>query len=285
MNHTRAGWRRGQGRREAGYTVLMVIFFVATLALVATVATPNLLNQGRREREEEMVWRGKQYVRAIRLYYQSNGRFPPSLEELTEPNAAGVHFLRKVYADPMNPSDGSWREIYVAPSGELTGSVRYKSLQEIAVSNALNGAAPVAPSGAPGNAPAQQQPGEQPDPASPVSTAEPVSAGSFQPDGGTVFGASLIGLGSKTKRPSLRIYEGGETYYEWEFIWNPLAHGITTLPGGTPPAQPAGAADEPAGQADGQPDGQPDQQGPETGAPGQVGEQAGEQPAGQPNTP
>ncbi len=258
MNPTRASWRKEQGseqgRGEAGYTVLMVIFFVATLALAATVATPNLLNQGRREREEEMVWRGKQYVRAVRLYYQSNGRFPPTLEELTEPNAAGVHFLRKVYADPMNSRDGSWREIYVAPSGQLTGSVRYKSLQEIAVSNALSAAAPVAPPSAPGNVPAQQS-GQQPDPASSLGPAEPVSAGSFQPGGGTGFGASLIGLGSKTKRPSLRVYEGGETYYEWEFIWNPLAHGITTLPGGTPPAQPAGAADEP----DGQPDGQPDQ--------------------------
>ena len=178
MNPTRASWRKEQGseqgRGEAGYTVLMVIFFVATLALAATVATPNLLNQGRREREEEMVWRGKQYVRAIRLYYQSNGRFPPTLEELTEPNAAGVHFLRKVYADPMNSRDGSWREIYVAPSGQLTGSVRYKSLQEIAVSNALSAAAPVAPPSAPGNVPAQQS-GQQPDPASSLGPAEPVS--------------------------------------------------------------------------------------------------------------
>src|SRR5262245_44699768 len=84
-------------RRESGYAVLFAIFLVATLLIVVTAATPLLLTQGRREREEEAVWRGKQYVRGIRLYYQKNGRFPGSLEELAKPNAAGVHFLRKEY--------------------------------------------------------------------------------------------------------------------------------------------------------------------------------------------
>ena len=35
------------------------------------------------------------------------------------------------------------------------------------------------------------------------------------------MGGNIIGVGSKIKKPSLRIYLGGDTYQQWEFIWNP----------------------------------------------------------------
>ena len=94
---------------EEGYAVLLAIFLVASLLLFAAAAAPNVLLQGRRLREQEVIWRGNQYVRAIRLYYQKNGKYPSSLEDLTKANAAGVHFLRKAYKEPMNAADGSWR--------------------------------------------------------------------------------------------------------------------------------------------------------------------------------
>jgi len=106
---------------------------VATMVLLAAAATPNILTLGRRLREQEAIWRGNQYVRAIRLYYQKNGKYPSNLEDLTKANAAGVHFLRKAYKEPMNSSDGSWRLIYVTPTGQLIGSVHYHNLQEMAV--------------------------------------------------------------------------------------------------------------------------------------------------------
>jgi len=42
-----------------------------------------------------------------------------------------------------------------------------------------------------------------------------------QPLEGAVLGGNIIGVGSKIKQPSLMIYEGGITYQQWEFIWNP----------------------------------------------------------------
>jgi type II secretory pathway pseudopilin PulG len=112
-------------RGDDGYAVLLAIFMVATMLLLAATATPNILTQGRRLREQETIWRGNQYVRAIRLYYQKNREYPSSLDDLTKANAAGAHFLRKAYKDPMNSSDGSWRLIYITlPSGQLEGSVR-----------------------------------------------------------------------------------------------------------------------------------------------------------------
>src|SRR5437588_10131805 len=113
---------------ESGYAVLLAIFLVATLLLVTAVATPNVLTQGRRQKEQEMVWRGNQYVRGVSLFFRKNGRYPQSLEQLTKPSADNVHFLRKAYADPMNTADGSWRLIYVSPSGQLIGSVHYRTL-------------------------------------------------------------------------------------------------------------------------------------------------------------
>src|SRR5208282_686414 len=130
-------------------------------------------NQGRREKEAELAWRGNQYVRAIRLYYQKNGRYPQTLEDLTKPSVSGAHFLRKSYADPTSTTDGSWRLIYVSPSGQLIGSVRYHTLQEMALELGLNVQTPGAsaasagttaqPSGQQAGAQAgQQQPGPQP---------------------------------------------------------------------------------------------------------------------------
>ena len=46
------------------------------------------------------------------------------------------------------------------------------------------------------------------------------------------MGGNIIGVGSKIKKPSLRIYLGGDTYQEWEFIWNPT--GQIAVPGQTP---------------------------------------------------
>ncbi|HEV2342195.1 MAG TPA: hypothetical protein VGS15_10400, partial [Candidatus Acidoferrales bacterium] len=39
------------------------------------------------------------------------------------------------YKDPMNRTDGSWRLIYVTPAGQLIGSVRYVTLQEMALAD------------------------------------------------------------------------------------------------------------------------------------------------------
>jgi hypothetical protein len=112
--------RKGQG----GYAILLVLFFV-TLMLLATISVaPNILTQGRREKEAEMIWRGKQYERGIKLYYRKTGKFPTSLEDLTKPKIGSLRFMRQAYKDPMNAKDGEWRLIYVGPSGQLIGSLK-----------------------------------------------------------------------------------------------------------------------------------------------------------------
>ena len=95
-------------RSQAGYALLMVIFLASILLIALSVAAPNLLTQGKRDKEEELIWRGEQYARAVRLYYRKFGRFPQALEDLTQAKNQ-IRFMRKAYKDPMNAEDGSWR--------------------------------------------------------------------------------------------------------------------------------------------------------------------------------
>lgn len=261
--------------KDAGYAVLMAIFMVATMLLLAATATPNIITQGRRLREQEAIWRGNQYVRAIRMYYQKNGKYPASLEDLTKPNAVGVHFLRKPYREPMNSSDGSWRLIYVTPTGQLVGSVHYHNLQEMAVAAAFAGQLPgsvaglasqlfgqvnpqLGTTGQPGAQSPQQnglQPGQSGQSAiggqnSQGSTGSSTELAPLAAADSPVFGGSVIGVASKVKQSSITVYQGGKTYFEWEFIWNPLmnangAQGQIAIPGLNGPAQP-GAVPNPA---------------------------------------
>lgn len=277
--------RTARRKTEEGYAVLLAIFLVATMLLFAAAAAPNVITQGRRLREQEAIWRGNQYVRAIRLYYQKNGKYPSSLEDLTKPNAGGLHFLRKSYKEPMNTADGAWRLIYVTPTGQLIGSVHYHNLQEMAVAAAfagqlpgnvaglasqlfgqvnpnLNGISQLGAAGQPG-AQGLPQGGLQPGQSGTLQTglggqnALNSMQSSTQPAplaavDSPVFGGSVIGVASKVKQPSITVYQGGKTYFDWEFIWNPLmnANGAPgqqiAIPGLNAPAQP-GALPNPAG--------------------------------------
>jgi hypothetical protein len=252
--------KRAYRRGESGYALLFVIFLVASIMLFAAAANPNALTQGRRQKEEEMIWRGNQYVRAVSLFYRKNGRYPQNLEELAKPNAANVHFLRKAYAEPMNSADGSWRLIYVSPTGQLIGSVHFRTLQEMAVAYAFSGQGGGSASamatqlfGQPTGTGVVGQPTglgatSQSQSQGISSSAQPAPVGNLAAVDGPVFGGSVIGVAGKEKQASIRVYQGGTTYFEWEFIWNPMlnanlgvipaAPGQTLGPGGVPTAPP-----------------------------------------------
>jgi hypothetical protein len=130
----RSGARmRRRARGQQGYALVLMVFLLALVAIATLTAAPNVITNGRRDKEEEMIWRGKQYVRGIRLfvrYYQAHGgqtRFPTSMEDLTK-NKVGIRFMRQAYKDPVNAKDGSWRMIYVGPNGQLIGSLKNRVL-------------------------------------------------------------------------------------------------------------------------------------------------------------
>lgn len=249
---------RARNRREGGYAILMVLF-LATLVVLGTIAiSPNVLTEGTREREQEMIWRGKQYTRGIKLYYRKTGKFPTSLEDLTKPKMGTMRFMRQAYKDPMNPKDGEWRLIYVGPAGQLIGSLKPKRALQLSMFG--GGQTVVAPTlgGVPGGATAPPigQPfgqigtGAQ---GAPAGTA-PSGAGQNEPpgeeeivddaanqallasDAPRLMGGNIIGVGSKVNHASILVYDKAKNYRQFEFIWDPSKDAITI--GGAPAPQP-----------------------------------------------
>ncbi|PYX84872.1 MAG: hypothetical protein DMG70_05370, partial [Acidobacteria bacterium] len=109
MIASRRSFAGARKRNQQGYALLLVVFLATTMLILATLAAPDIKTEGQREKEKEMIWRGRQYTRGIKLYYRKMGRFPTSLDDLTKPKVGSLHFMRQAYKDPMNTQDGSWR--------------------------------------------------------------------------------------------------------------------------------------------------------------------------------
>jgi len=111
-----------------GYSLLILMIAVFVLSIGLLVAIPVWQTQIQREKEEELIFRGKQFVEAIRLYQiKYPGRFPENLEDLFENKC-----LRKLYMDAI-AEHGEWNVIL------LTGRVarrrqRQRSPQRVLVS-------------------------------------------------------------------------------------------------------------------------------------------------------
>jgi type II secretory pathway pseudopilin PulG len=94
---------------EEGYILLGVIFLLALLTIAMAVAIPRITAQIQRDREVETMHRGKQYIRAIQLYYRKFNAYPPNMDALVKTNE--IRFLRKKYIDPTTGKD-EWKPIH-----------------------------------------------------------------------------------------------------------------------------------------------------------------------------
>jgi type II secretory pathway pseudopilin PulG len=160
-------------RGEAGYAMAALLVMIAVMAVVMSAAMPVWRHAAQREKESELVFRGQQYVRAIRLYNNRLRSFPPSVDALVQ-----GRYLRKKFKDPITGDDFQ-----------------------------------VLSAGAP--APGLAQPG-QTQPGSPGRVAQPQAQP--QPGGAPGIGG-IIGVASKSKDESIRIYQLRNHYNEWPFIF------------------------------------------------------------------
>lgn len=265
-------------KNQGGYALLLVVFLTALLVVGTMSIGLRILTEGKREKEQEMIWRGQQYTRGIKLYYRKLGRFPTSMEDLTKPKIGNIRFMRQAYKDPMNKEDGSWRLIYVGPAGQLIGSLN-PSLSNVQMPAAAGqpggtaGGASTAVGGQPG-APGSFGPASGTAPGTPApanglgttaSTPGSTGTGTAAPgtdttgtgtdpqavpmgDTPTLVGGSIIGVGSKINQPSIIVFEKAHNYRLFEFIWDPSKDlGIAGAPGqqigmpaGAPGQNPAG---------------------------------------------
>ena len=116
-------WRRA--RTESGYTYLVLMAIVAAMGIVLATAGEVWHMTLKREKEQELLFVGDQFRRALNLYSRHTPgnarRYPISLEELLkDPRSPGVaRYLRKIYPDPITGST-KWGLI-MGPNGEIYG--------------------------------------------------------------------------------------------------------------------------------------------------------------------
>ena len=205
-----------RGQCDAGFGLLSIIALGAIMIVTAAAVMPNFITQGTREKEEELIWRGNQYARAVKLFYRKNGRFPTSIDDLVK-RQNNIRYLRKEYKDPFNREDGKWRLIYVLPNGQLIGSLtRVNILLQVPGQQPQGGAVPGAPpSGVTPQAGTGAGPGARP------AAGQAGSTTTSAPLTGQVLGGNIIGVASKVAQQSIKVYNGAFTYREWEFLWDP----------------------------------------------------------------
>ncbi len=113
-------------RRCRGYLIIMLMMAVFVITIGLLVATPVWQTEIQREKEEELIFRGRQYAEAVRLYLLKNpNQYPRSLEDLLDKKC-----IRRLYKDPLGPN-GEW-DIILA-TGRPGGGAGRESAQEVLV--------------------------------------------------------------------------------------------------------------------------------------------------------
>ena len=150
-----------------------------------------LASASQREKEAELIFRGQQIARAIGLFQRKQAtRLPPTVDVLVKEK-----FLRKKYKDPITSED--FDPLGPKPRGRKRPGGAARPRRGVARR----------PHQRPG-----AQGGRGANPFSPAGGAPGRDAGGAPADG-------IIGVTSKSKDTSIRLYNGRTHYNEWPFIY------------------------------------------------------------------
>src|SRR5512133_1827739 len=97
-------------QQQRGMALLTVLFVVVVIGLMLGLAGQTWSNLMQREREDELLFRGDQYRRAIQSYYEKSpgvGAYPTDVKLLLEDNRflTKVRHLRQPWPDPFTGED------------------------------------------------------------------------------------------------------------------------------------------------------------------------------------
>lgn len=89
--------------RAAGFTYIGLLIAVAILGIGLAAVGTVWHTQAQREREQELLFIGREFRTAIAAYYRAGRQYPQDLNDLVEDGRwpEPRHFLRRMYADPM----------------------------------------------------------------------------------------------------------------------------------------------------------------------------------------
>jgi type II secretory pathway pseudopilin PulG len=186
------------GKGHRGYAMAALLVGMSVMAVLMSALLPVWTHLATREKEEELIFRGNQYSRAIGLFQRKFANTaPPSIDVLVE-----QRFLRKKYKDPITNDD--FQPLYANQQALMPGA----------------------------GGQVAQRPGQNANQSNPVQQAPTGSVGS----GGITPQGGIIGVTSKSKEASIKQYNGRSRYNEWSFIYLQTAQrpGQPGMPQGIP---------------------------------------------------
>jgi type II secretory pathway pseudopilin PulG len=269
MSHMKS--RRARSK-ESGYVLLAVMLTLTLMLIALSVEAPRIAQQIKRDKEEEMIHRGKDYATAVKRFVHKNGgRYPASIEQLENTNH--IRFLRKKYVDPMT-GESDWKMVHVgeaeikipAPNPGLSGGGgQNPGLGGGTPGGQLSNPAGVTP---PTGQALTQNPavGQQPNQNGTTGQLGSLTTSGIG-NGQTVGGGQIMGVASVSKRHSIKEFNEKDEYDQWYFVYDlrleqsggsgvtvaaPRAGGTTTggtgatgTPGATGSPNPQGASGQP----------------------------------------
>jgi type II secretory pathway pseudopilin PulG len=211
---------------ESGYVLLAVMLTLTLMLIALSVEAPRIVQQIKREKEEELIHRGKDYATAVKRFVHKNGgRYPASIEQLENTNH--IRFLRKKYIDPMT-RESDWKMVHVgeaqinipAPKPGLSGAnpVNPGLSGSTGLSGSNSSGTVIPPAGV-----AQTltggptgQPQTQPGNTGQVGTLTTTGIGNGQ----TVGGGQIMGVASVNKGQAIKEFNDKDHYDEWYFVYD-----------------------------------------------------------------
>lgn len=279
--------RRRPQPAEEGFTLIAVICLVAILVIAMAVAAPSIRKDIQRDRDVETMQRGKQYKRAIKLYYKKFNAYPPNVEALLNTN--NIRFLRKKYIDPTTGKD-EWKIIRfgqnkvptawgffgvpvngstIAGTGPNGGGTGLSGTSGNGGSSNGGSYGAFGAFGSGGSSSGSTGTGTGPNanngasgtPGTPGTPGAPGGTGSADPNapggsgstgtgltGQTFGGGAIIGFSPSSPKQSILVLHKKNHYNEWEFVYDPLAEQMMMQGGNTGMiGQPANGTTAPVG--------------------------------------
>jgi len=202
-------------RGDSGYAMAALLVMLGVITVIVGMAMPIWRTVVQREKEEELIFRGRQYARAIQLYQRKFANaYPASIDVLVE-----QRFLRKKYKDPMTKS-GEFEILYQATlAQQRAGAAGGRGSTAPGLQAGAGPGGTMTPAAMPGSAFGSQVAG---------------------PQGG------VVGVASKSKEKSFRVLDGRTAYNEWQFIWAPAPG--TQTGGAAGSVSPGGRGTQPGAQ-------------------------------------
>jgi type II secretory pathway pseudopilin PulG len=167
----------------------MFVMVIAVMSIMMMAAVEIVSFQRQREREAELIFRGEQYVEAIRLYKQKYGRYPMRMKELWE---ADPRVLRRKWKDPITDSE-EWGLVFLGQEGQQVGGPGSGSRSPLGDTQPQRTQTP-AIGDRPGNEGGLGGRGERVGP--------------------------IIGVHSLSTEASIKVYKGRTQYDEWRFVYS-----------------------------------------------------------------